>query len=263
MHAAPPESSRPRVALFVTCLTETFAPRAGIAVVKVLEHLGCEVDFPRDQTCCGQPMYNNGFHDEAAMIARRMIAVFEAWPLVVTPSGSCASMVRAHFPAMLEHDPAWGVRANALAAKTYEFSQFLLDVLKVDLADLGVRWEGHVAYHPSCHLRSIGMHGRAEAPLRQIADLRVAPLDNADQCCGFGGAFSVKQPEISAALARDKVEAVRRSGATSLVCNDAGCSMNIAGACHRQGVPVKMITSAEVIAEGLGLLPREAGREAE
>jgi L-lactate dehydrogenase complex protein LldE len=255
-----PPGERPRVALFVTCLTETFAPRAAIAVVKVLEHLGCDVGFPRDQTCCGQPMYNNGFHTEAAAIARRMIGVFEGWPLVVTPSGSCAAMVRAHFPSLLEHDAAWAPRARALAEKTYEFSQFLMDVLDVDLKGLGVSWGGRAAYHPSCHLRSIGMHERAATPLRQIGGFALTPLDNADQCCGFGGAFSVKQPEISGALARDKVEAVRRSGAGSLVCNDAGCSMNIEGACRRAGVPVRMLTTAEIVAEGLGLMPREDER---
>lgn len=248
---------RPRVALFVTCLTETFAPRAAIAVVKVLEHLGCVVEFPRDQTCCGQPMYNNGFHSEAAAIARRMIEVFEPFPLVVTPSGSCAAMVRAHFPALLAGDAAWTPRARSLADKAYEFSQFLLDVLRIDLTTLGVRWEGIAAYHPSCHLRSIGMHERAAIPLRQIDGLRLAPLDNADQCCGFGGAFSVKQPELSGALAKDKADAVRRAAAPALVCNDAGCSMNIEGACRRDGVNVRMLTTAEVIAEGLGLLPRE------
>lgn len=255
---APDET--PRVALFVTCLTETFAPRAAIATVKVLEHLGCVVDFPRDQTCCGQPMYNNGLHTEAAAIARRMIGVFDAWPYVVTPSGSCAAMVRAHFPALLEHDAAWSARAKALAAKTYEFTQFLLDVLHVDMQRLGVTWDGKAAYHPSCHLRSIGMHERASVPLRQIGGLEFEALDNAEQCCGFGGAFSIKQPDISGALARDKVEAVRRSGAASLICNDAGCSMNIEGACRRAGVPVRMLTSAEVIAEGLGLMEREDRR---
>jgi L-lactate dehydrogenase complex protein LldE len=255
---APPD--RHHVALFVTCLTETFAPRAAIALVKVLEHLGCRVEFPRDQTCCGQPMYNNGLHTDAAALARQMIGVFEPFALVVTPSGSCAAMVRAHFPALLASDAAWAARAHAMADKTYEFSQFLLDVMRIDLGALGFRWEGSAAYHQSCHLRSIGMHERAAIPLRQIDGLRLSPLDNAEQCCGFGGAFSVKQPEISGALARDKADAVRRAGAPALICNDAGCAMNIEGACRRAGVGVRLLTTAEVIAEGLGLLPREETR---
>jgi L-lactate dehydrogenase complex protein LldE len=189
-----------------------------------------------------------------------MIGVFEPWPLVVTPSGSCAAMVKAHFPALLEHNAEWAARAVAMAEKTYEFSQFLLDVLHVDLRNIGVRWDGPASYHPSCHLRSIGMHERAAIPLRQIDGLALSPLDNAEQCCGFGGAFSVKHPEISGALASDKAEAQRRSGAPALVCNDAGCAMNIEGACRRAGVPVRMLTTAEIVAEGLGLMPREVER---
>lgn len=261
MHTSPSirDSGGTRVALFVTCLGETFAPRAAIAAVKVLEHLGCEVGFPRDQTCCGQPMYNNGAHKDAAELARRMITVFENWPLVVTTSGSCAAMVRAHFPALLAGDAEWAGRAAVLAERTYEFTQFLLDVLHVDLASLGVRWDGHAAYHPSCHLRLIGMHDRAEAPLHQIRGLRLTMLDNAEQCCGFGGAFSVKMSALSGALAHDKAEAFERTGAPNLVCNDAGCAMNIEGACRRRGVRARMLTTAEVIAEGLGLM--KAGEE--
>jgi L-lactate dehydrogenase complex protein LldE len=202
-------------------------------------------------------MYNNGFHPEAAALARRMIALFEPFPYIVTPSGSCAAMVRAHFSHLLASDRLWHDRAAHLASRTFEFTQFLMDVLHVDLASLGVRWDGHASYHPSCHLRSIAMHARAEEPLHRIASLRLKPLDNADQCCGFGGAFAVKQPDISAALANDKADAVARSGAPALICNDAGCSLNIEGACRRRGVGVRMLTTAEIIAEGLGLLPRE------
>jgi L-lactate dehydrogenase complex protein LldE len=261
-HSSPPSRHPPgdaprRVSLFVTCLTEAFYPRAAIAVVKVLEHLGCVVDFPRDQTCCGQPMYNNGLHPEAAVLARRMIGVFEHADAVVTPSGSCAAMVH-HFPELLAGDGAWHGRAQRLADRTFEFSQFLLDVLHVDPGSIRARWDGHAAYHPSCHLRTIGMHTRAEIPLRQVEGLRVTALDNAEQCCGFGGAFSIKQPDLSASLARDKVAALERAGTPTLVCNDAGCAMNIEGACRRARTPVRVLTTAEIIAEGLGLLPGNA-----
>jgi L-lactate dehydrogenase complex protein LldE len=201
-------------------------------------------------------MHNNGLRPEAAALARRMIGVFEHASHVVTPSGSCAAMVH-HYPEVLADDPAWHARAVALAGKAFEFNQFLMDVLRVDVASLGGRWDGDVAYHPACHLRTIGMHGRADAPLRGVPGVRVSPLDNADQCCGFGGLFAVKQPELSGALAQDKAAAIARTGARTLVCNDAGCSMNIEGACRRQGMTIRVRTSAEVIAESLGLLPRE------
>lgn len=257
----PPGTPRPRVALFVTCLTETFYPRAAIACTLVLEHLGCSVDFPSAQTCCGQPMHNNGLRDEAAALARRMIEVFGDATHVVTPSGSCAAMVH-HFPEVLAGDPLWRERASAMASKTFEFNQFLLDVLRVDTASLGGHWDGDVTYHPACHLRTIGMHARADAPLRGVEGVRILPLENAEQCCGFGGLFALKQPALSGALARDKAAAVAKTGADTLVCNDAGCCMNIEGACRRAGTSVHIRTSAEIIAESLGLLPRAEGEHA-
>ena len=162
-----------KVSLFITCLADTFFPRTGIAAVKVLEHLGCEVDFPDAQTCCGQPMWNTGYRDDTRALAKRMIEVFEASEVVVTPSGSCAAMVRDYYAEMFEHDPAWHGRAKALADKTYEFVEFLDKVLKVDLGKVGVKWDGDVTYHYSCHLRGIGIRDEAVKLMQQIDGLNL------------------------------------------------------------------------------------------
>lgn len=248
-----------RVSLFVTCLTDTFYPRTGIAVVKVLEKLGCTVDFPEAQTCCGQPMWNNGFHDDTRQLAKRMIEVFEASDYVVTPSGSCAAMIRDYYGEMFEnvHDHAMHDRATKLAGKTYEFIEFLVKVLKVDLRQYGVQWDGRVTYHYSCHLRGIGVTDEAVRVMRQVDGLEYVPLPKADQCCGFGGTFAMKYPDISGAMVRDKVECIRSTDAPTVISNDAGCTMNIAGSCRRAGVDVRFKSLAEVIAEGMGLLQRD------
>jgi len=246
-----------RIALFVTCLNDTFYPRTGIAVVKVLEKLGCEVEFPKAQTCCGQPMWNNGFTPEARVLARKMITVFEEAQYVVTPSGSCAAMVREHYEQAFEHDAVWRDRARRLAAKTYEFVEFLDRVLKVDLTELGVRWEGKAAYHYSCHLRALGI--KADDPqrlMRQVEGLDVMPLDKQEQCCGFGGTFAMKYPDISGAMVNDKVSCIQAADCDAVISNDAGCTMNIAGACRRAGEAKRFITLAEVIAEGMGLMDK-------
>ena len=244
--------------LFITCLTDTFYPRGGIAVVKVLEHLGCRVRFPEGQTCCGQPMWNTGFHAEAKQLAERMIRVFEDSEHVVTPSGSCCAMIRDYYPDMFADDPAAATSARGLVDKTYEFVEFLTKVLKVDLNDLGVKWPGKATYHYSCHLRGIGMTPEVvPAMLGQIEGLEYVPLEQIDQCCGFGGMFAVKFPIVSGGMVREKVACIAKTGAQVVVSNDAGCTMNIAGACQRENVDVRFITVAEIIAEGLGLM--EAG----
>ncbi|MEX2388478.1 MAG: (Fe-S)-binding protein, partial [Phycisphaeraceae bacterium] len=225
-----------KVALFITCLTDTFYPRTGIAVVKVLEKLGCEVVFPEAQTCCGQPMWNNGHHDApggARDLAKRMTEVFEPYDHVVTPSGSCAAMIRDYYGDMFEDEPAWHGRAKAMADKTYEFIEFLVNVLKVDLREHGVKWEGDVTYHYSCHLRGIGITDEAVRVMKQIDGLNYKPLDKADQCCGFGGTFAMKYPQISGTMVRDKVSCIKATQAPTVVSNDAGCTMNISGSCRR------------------------------
>jgi L-lactate dehydrogenase complex protein LldE len=250
-----------RIALFITCLTDWFHPRAGIAVVRVLEHLGHDVAFPEAQTCCGQPMHNGGFHDEAARLARRMLAVFAPFEAVVTPSASCAAMVRTHFPRILDRDDAERRAARSLAERTHEFTRFLTQVLNVDLAALPVGpIAGRVACHEACHGRDLGGFGDLPGHLAALAGLEQAPLRRPEQCCGFGGAFSMSYPTISGGMAADKAADIAASGAATVVCNDAGCTMNIAGACRRRGMNhVRFVSLAELIAEGLGLLDPQEG----
>ena len=243
-----------RVALFITCLTDTYYPRTGIAVVRVLEKLGCEVHFPQDQTCCGQPMWNNGFADESRTLARHMIEQFADYQYVVTPSGSCAAMIREYYAEMFKDDPDQQARAQALAKKTFEFVEFLTNVLKVDLREHQAKWPGKATYHYSCHLRSLGVTDEAAQLMGQIDGLEYLPLEKADQCCGFGGTFAMKYPQISGSMARDKVDCIAATGAPTVVSNEAGCTMNISGSCRRRDVQVNFKSLAEIIAESMGLM---------
>jgi L-lactate dehydrogenase complex protein LldE len=241
------------VALFVTCLTDQFYPHVGVAVTKVLEHFGCAVRFPQSQTCCGQPFYNNGFHDDARQLAKRMVEVFEPYEWIVTPSGSCCAMVREHLSKLLAGDHAWERGAQHIASRTYEFVEFLDKILKVDLRDLRLPAPRKVTYHYTCHLRGLGMTDEAVRMLRQIANVEYVPLEKADQCCGFGGTFALKYPAISGAMVDDKVNCIASTGAELTICNDGGCTMNIAGLCHRRGVQCEVKHIAELMAEALGL----------
>lgn len=245
-----------KVSLFITCLCDSYYPRAGIAAVKVLERLGCEVEFPAAQTCCGQPMHNNGFAGETRALAARMIRVFAGSERVVTPSGSCAAMIRDYYPGLFADDPVMHGEARAFAAKTLEFSEFLVNVLKVDLRTLGARWSGRATYHYSCHLRGIGVTDETARLLRQIEGLEYIPLKLAEQCCGFGGTFATKFPQISGEMVRGKVADIQGTGAGTIVSSEPGCTMNISGACRRQGCGVVFKSLPEIIAEGLGLLER-------
>ena len=245
------------IALFITCLTDQFYPRSGIAVVKVLEHLGHRVVFPEKQTCCGQPLFNNGYHADARDLARRMIRVFGEYETIVTPSASCAAMIRQHYPSLFADGSDDRAQAEALAQRTYEFVEYLVKVHDVDLHALGVSWQGRATYHYSCHLRDLGIHDESEQLIGQVAGMEYHALSQPQQCCGFGGTFSVKYPQISTAMVRDKVQDIRATGAGTLICNEAGCSMNIAGACRRDGLKIRTKSLAEIIAEGLDLLEAE------
>ena len=241
------------VALFITCLTDQFYPQIGIAVTRILERFDCRVSFPEAQTCCGQPFFNNGFHDEARELARRMIAVFEPYEYVVTPSGSCCAMVREQFSELLHDDPPWGPAMRKLAGRTYEFVEFLDKVLKVDLAGFALPAPMPITYHYTCHLRGIGVRDEGVRLLKQIGNVDFRPMAKTDQCCGFGGTFAVKYPAISGAIVEDKVNCLAATGAQTLVCNDAGCTMNISGMCHRRGMNVGTKHIAELIAEAMGI----------
>lgn len=236
-----------KVSLFVTCLTDVFYPGMGKDVVEVLERLGCEVDFPEAQTCCGQPAYNTGYHKEARAVAKHMIQTFEPAIYVVTPSGSCAAMIREYegfFPGA--EDREWRERAQMLAKKTYEFSQFLVEVLQVE--DIGCRFEGQATYHTSCHMtRLLGVE---EAPLKlleAVKGLELIPLPNRQDCCGFGGTFSVKMGPISQQMVDEKVDHIEETGAEILIGADSGCLMNIRGRLQREGKPVRVMHIAQVL----------------
>lgn len=246
-----------RVALFITCLSDQFLPRAGIAATLVLESLGCTVEFPESQTCCGQPMFNNGAHTEARTLARRFASVFGSYEHIVTPSGSCASMVRKHFTELCPGEE----HVLATAARVNEFCEFLTSTLGLSATDIRSRARRdtprRLGIHTSCHQRTLGLIGQAHALLSGVPGLSVLPLEHDEQCCGFGGTFAIKQPELSAAMVGDKVAALRSAAPDALVSGDAGCLLNIAGACRRAGVRLRPLSAAEVIAEAWGLLDPE------
>jgi L-lactate dehydrogenase complex protein LldE len=241
-----PESSID-VQLFVTCIVDTLYPQTGEAVVRVLERAGVRVNFPGGQTCCGQPAFNAGLRPLARQMAEHTIRTFENAPgPVILPSGSCSGMIRHGYPELFADDPDWLPRARALAGRTYEFTEFLVDVLGV--TDLGARFPGDLTYHPSCHLlRDLGVSDQPRRLLDGVRDATILDLPNAEECCGFGGLFSIEHPEISAAMVGRKVENIQASRASLVVACDAGCIANINGSLHRQGRPQRAIHIAEVL----------------
>jgi len=234
-----------KIALMITCLGDVMRPSAGQAVVRILRRLGHNVEFPEAQTCCGQPMFNSGFHQLAREQAQHTIRVFERCDVVVTPSGSCGAMVKAEYPRLFPEDPAWRQRAEQLAAKTYEFSEFL--VRRLQVVELGARFRGKVAHHFACHLRLLGQTNEVERLVEHVDGAVYVPLVHQDQCCGFGGSFAVRYPQISTALVHDKVRCVLASGADALISTDAGCLMNIGGRLHREGHAVEVLHIAELL----------------
>ena len=238
-----------RVQFFATCLVDQFFPAAGHAAVAVLERCGVEVHVPPDQTCCGQPAFNAGFAEHAAAMARATIDVLSrSDEPVVVPSGSCADMIVNHYPELLAGDATYGPKAKALAARTYEFSQFLVDVLGVDppAAPTGPT----LAYHASCHgLRGLGLREQPRRLLRAVAGARCADLPDAETCCGFGGVFAVKMGPVSSAMLESKLDAIERSGAEVVVATDVSCLMHIGGGLHRRGSRVRTRHIAEVLAD--------------
>jgi L-lactate dehydrogenase complex protein LldE len=237
----------PRVGLFVTCLVDLFRPSVGFAAVKLLEAAGCRVAAPRAQTCCGQPAYNAGDRHDARTLAAQVIIAFEGFDYVVAPSGSCAAMIREHYPALLSESPELAARAATLAAKTYELISFLTDVR--GMTGVEAAFEGSATYHDSCSgLRELGIHDQPRALLATVRGLRLEELPDADVCCGFGGTFCVKYPEISDTMVTDKVERVEQAGAGTLLAGDLGCLMNVAGKLQRRGSKVRVRHVAEVLA---------------
>jgi L-lactate dehydrogenase complex protein LldE len=233
----------------VTCIIDQLFPDVGVSAVRVLRRLGAEVGFPEGQTCCGQAVYNSGYTREARELATKTLHEFQNSEYVVVPSGSCSAMMRVFYLDLFEDDPAMLARAEAFAAKVYEFSEFLTKVLEVD--DPGVVGSGSAVFHPGCHLmREMEVREPPQALLRAVPGLEIRELRNAETCCGFGGSFSVKLPHISEGMLADKVNSVRESGADALVSCDMSCLMHIGGALRRQDPNIRIRHIAQVLDEG-------------
>jgi L-lactate dehydrogenase complex protein LldE len=233
--------------LFITCLVDSFYPHTGEAVVNILHHIGVNVEFPPDQTCCGQPNFNAGLRSEARPIAEHTIRVFERTTGdIVTPSGSCAHMFRHGYPELFEDDPAWLPRAKAMAGRVYEFTEYLVD--KLGVIDLGAHWDGLLTYHPSCHtLRGLQVDRQPRALLAHVQGAQVVDLPHAEECCGFGGIFSMEHPELSAEWLKRKITNLELTESPTLVVTDAGCLMHLAGGLHRQKKKQQVKHIAEIL----------------
>jgi L-lactate dehydrogenase complex protein LldE len=242
-----PTLARPRVGLFVTCLVDLIRPSVGFAAAKLIEQSGCDVDVPTGQTCCGQPAYNSGDKASARDIACQTIAAFETHDYVVAPSGSCAGMLKSHYPSLLADDRAWGPRAKAFAGKVHELISFLVDVR--GMKGVEASFPGRVTYHDSCSgLRELGVREQPRQLLRSVKGLELVELTDADVCCGFGGTFAVKYPDISNAIVSRKADHVSATGADLLLAGDLGCLMNMAGKLSREGRAISVRHVAEVLA---------------
>jgi L-lactate dehydrogenase complex protein LldE len=247
-------SAQPHVGLFVTCLVDLYRPSVGFAAIRLLEAAGCRVSVPETQTCCGQPAFNAGDRATAADLARATVAAFEPFDHVVAPSGSCAGMLREHYPHLLASDPNWAGRAAALAARCHELVSFLTDIRGMN--SVTARHAGTVTYHDSCAgLRELGIKAQPRALLASVAGLTLAEMEDSEVCCGFGGTFCVKYPDISVRMVSDKAASVATTGAETLLAGDMGCLLNMAGLLKRQGSGVQVRHVAEVLAGMTGETP--------
>lgn len=239
---------RRRVGLFVTCLVNSMRPSIGFAALKLLEQAGCDVEVPTAQSCCGQPAFNSGDDEGARKIARGIIEEFERYDYVVAPSGSCGGMIRTHFPDLFEEQPEWFERAGKLAARTHELLSFLVDVCAWEPE--GVQLDSTCTYHDSCSgLREMGIYAQPRKLLAAVEGLAFDPMDHSTECCGFGGTFCVKYPDLSNAIVGEKVDSVLATNARLLLGGDMGCLMNIAGKLNRDGhSQVTVMHTAEVLA---------------
>ncbi len=236
-----------KASLFITCLVDQFRPSVGEAMVKVLKSHGVKLDFPQGQTCCGQPAFNSGHLAEARKMAKHFIEVFDGTDYIITPSGSCAAMVKKHYVTLFADDTAMEERCRSLGERVYEFSEFLVKVLKVEKVKSA--YSGRVTYHHSCHLlRELGIEDEPLRLLKSVQGLQYVEMQKADQCCGFGGAFSIRYPEISQAIVDDKIAQIKQSEADTVVANDTGCIMNLSSRINRLGEPIKVLHLAELLA---------------
>lgn len=237
------------IQLFITCLIDTLRPQVGEAVVQVLNRVGVQVEFPSGQTCCGQPAYNAGMRFEARKTAMHTIQVLETAPgPVIIPSGSCTAMIRHGYQELFRGDKIWMPRANKLAERTFEFTEYLVDILGI--VDIGARFPGKLTYHPSCHLlRGLNIDVQPQMLLANVRDANIIELPFQDECCGFGGVFSVKHPEISAEMMKRKIANIEDTKSETVVVCDTGCLMHIRGGFSRQGKNQKVKHIAEILAQ--------------
>ena len=237
-----------RVSLFVTCLVDQLFPQVGLSAVKILKRLGVAVDFDTGQTCCGQPAFNSGYVDEATSVARSFLQTYKDAGPIVVPSGSCATMIKVFLPGLFEVGSAERQLAKDIAERTYEFSYFLVSVLGKDTT--GARFPEVVTYHDSCHqLRELGIKSEPRRLIEGVERIDFREMDNSDRCCGFGGTFSVKFSDVSAAIGEDKVGWIRQAGAKYVISNDVSCLMHIDGLLKRAQVPVETMHLAELLAQ--------------
>ena len=235
-----------RVSLFVTCMVDQLFPKVGMAMAKVIERLGYQVDFPEDQTCCGQPAFNSGYRGEARTVARHFIRTFEASECVVVPSGSCTAMITHHFADLFQKDPEMLERVHSLEKRVFEFSTFLTQVAGVE--DVGAHFEDVVTFHDGCHgLRELGIQDAPRRLLAHVRGLELREMKPAEECCGFGGTFAVKFAELSGAMTNTKIQAILGTGARTVVSLDPSCLMQIQGALSRAGSPIRTMHLAEVL----------------
>ncbi|AHC19853.1 MULTISPECIES: (Fe-S)-binding protein [Paenibacillus] len=238
-----------KVSLFITCLSDAIYPKVGEAMARLLVRYGVQLDFPKVQTCCGQPSYNSGYWDETRVAAKTILKAFNDSDFVVSPSGSCTYMIH-HYPELFKDEPEWLDSARRLEQKTYEFTQFMVQVLGV--TDVGASFPHTVTYHPSCHgTRLLGVKEEPMKLLGSVKGLQLVPLPFAEDCCGFGGTFAVKMPDISGAMVTEKVDHIRETEAEVLVGLDMACLMNIAGNLRYREEPVRVMHLAELLYEGV------------
>ena len=236
-----------QVALFATCLVDLLRPTVGFAAIKILEQANCEVVVPPTQTCCGQPAYNNGDRQTAIRLAKQVVDTFYRYDYIVVPSGSCGGMIKIHYPELLKDDPDYASKAADLAARCYELTSFLVDVLKHESLD--ATFKGQITYHDSCSsLREMGIKHQPRRLLAKVNGCRLKEMADTESCCGFGGTFCVKYSAISTRMVDDKLNNIKASGADTLVAADLGCLLNIAGRIKRLGLPIRIFHVAEVLA---------------
>lgn len=237
-----------RVGLFVTCLIDSMRPEIGFSALKLLESAGCEVEVPEAQTCCGQPAYNSGDFATARALARKVLAEFEHFDYVVVPSGSCGGQIKTQYPELFRDDPDLLARFDALAAKTYELTDFLVRVARLE--SLPSQFSGHITYHDSCSgLRELGVKTQPRELLAKLPGVRLTEMKDSSQCCGFGGTFSIKYGNISGAIVEDKCRNIQASGAEAVVLGDLGCMLNIEGKLRRAGdEKTRVLHVAQVLA---------------